>query len=278
MKKNIVLIFILAVLSALFATLYLYDIGQQNKSMSENVKVIVANQRIEQGKIITDSMIKEKIVPKQYAQPKYMSNIKEFYVDNNPVYISIVPFEEGEQITTSKISSIISGFGLANTIPNDKKALTLLFNNQEVSGIISSGSKVDLISIVEYETKNHQYEEASCVVAQNLLVLAVGNDIIGTAKNIKEEVAVSINIPVTIAVSMEQAQKIVLAQEKGILKIVLRPMSDDLIQQSKVIKINDIYENAVVNTKKHSMVQSNAEMQKRQKELNEIINKYSQKQ
>ncbi len=278
MKKNIVIVFILAVLSALFATLYLYDIGQQNKSMSEKVKVIVANQRIEQGKIITDSMIKEKIVPKQYAQPKYISSIKEFYVNDEPVYISIVPFEEGEQITTSKISSITSGFGLANTIPNDKKAITLLFNNQEVNGIISSGSKVDLISIVEYEAKNNQYEEASCVVAQNLLVLAVGNDIIGIAKNSKEDINVSVNIPVTVAVSMEEAQKIVLAQEKGILKIVLRPISDNLIQQNKIIKLNDIYENAVVKTKKQSAIQSNTEMQKRQKELNEIINKYSQKQ
>lgn len=278
MKKNIVLIFILAVVSALFATLYLYDIGQQNKSMSESVTVIVANQRIDQGEIITSSMLKEKIVPKQYAQPKFMSNIKEFYINDNPVYISIVSFEEGEQITTSKISSVTSGFGLANTIPNDKKALTLLFNNQEVNGIISSGSKVDLISIVEYETKNHQFEEASCVVAQNLLVLAVGNDIIGAPKSVKEEVAVSVNIPVTVAVSMEQAQKIVLAQEKGILKIVLRPTADDFVQQSKTIKINDIFENAVVNTKKQSNIQSNAEMQKRQKELNEIINKYSQKQ
>jgi pilus assembly protein CpaB len=278
MKKNIVLAVILALLSAVFATLYLYDIGQQNKSMSEKVTVIVANQRIEQGKIITGSMIKEKIVPKQYVQPKYMSKIKDFYINDNPVYISIVPFEEGEQITMSKISSVTSGFGLANTIPNDKKAITLLFNTQEVNGIISSGSKVDLLSIVEYENKNHNYEEASCVVAQDLLVLAVGNDIIGTAKNTKEELNVSVNIPVTLAVSMEQAQKIILAQEKGIIKIILRPTGDDLISNSKIIKINDIYENAVPNTKIQSVRQVNSEMQKRQKELNEIINKYSQKQ
>jgi pilus assembly protein CpaB len=278
MKKNIVLAVILALLSAVFATLYLYDIGQQNKSMSEKVTVIVANQRIEQGKIITGSMIKEKIVPKQYVQPKYMSKIKDFYINDNPVYISIVPFEEGEQITMSKISSVTSGFGLANTIPNDKKAITLLFNTQEVNGIISSGSKVDLLSIVEYENKNHNYEEASCVVAQDLLVLAVGNDIIGTAKNTKEELNVSVNIPVTLAVSMEQAQKIILAQEKGIIKIILRPTGDDSISNSKIIKINDIYENAVPNTKIQSVRQVNSEMQKRQKELNEIINKYSQKQ
>ncbi|MBO7612172.1 MAG: Flp pilus assembly protein CpaB [Elusimicrobia bacterium] len=278
MKKNVILITVLALFSALFATLYLYDIGQKNKSMSENVTVIVASQRIEQGQIITNSMIKQKIVPKQYVQPKYMSEIKDFYINDNPAYISIVPFEEGEQITSSKISSVISGFGLANTIPDNKKAITILFNNQEVNGIITSGSKVDLISIVEYENKNQRLEEAACVVAQNLLVLAVGNDIIGSAKKSEEEITVSINIPVTVAVSMEEAQKIVLAQEKGILKIVLRASSDDKIQQNKIVKINDICENVVANTKIQSTRQQNAEMQKRQKELNEIINKYSQKQ
>ena len=116
------------------------------------------------------------------------------------------------------------------------------------------------------------------MIAQNLLVLAVGNDIIGSAKKSTEEITVSINIPVTLAVSLEEAQKIVLAQEKGILKIVLRASSDDKIQQNKIIKINDICENAVANTKTQSTRQQNVEMQKRQKELNEIINKYSQKQ
>ena len=277
MKKNIIIIFILAVLSSLFATLYLYDIGQQNKSMSEKVKIVVANQRIEQGELITASMIKEEFIPKQYVQPKCMSDIKDFYINNNPIYISIAPFEEGEQISSSKVSSLASGFGLANTIPNDKKAITLLFGNQEVNGIISSGSRVDLISIVEYENKNHNYEEAACVVAQNLLVLAAGNDVIGTAKNAKEEIAVSVNIPITLAVSMEEAQKIFLAQEKGILKIVLRPTSDNSVQQNKIIKVNDICENAVGNTKVQPVKQLSSEQQKRQKELNEIISKYSQK-
>jgi pilus assembly protein CpaB len=277
MKKNIIFVVVLAFLSAVFATLYLYDIGQQNKSMSETVTVIVANQQIEQGKLITSSMVKETAVPKQYVQPKFISDTKNLYVDGNPVYMAIVTLEEGEQITSSKISSLTSGFGLANTIPTDKKAITLLFNNQEVNGIISSGSKVDLISIVEYENKNQRYEEASCVVAQNLLVLAVGNDVIGSAKNTKEDVAVTVSVPVTLAVSLEEAQKIILAEEKGILKIVLRPTSDDTIQKSKIIKINDIYESAVANTKTQSTRQSSLEMQKRQKELNEIISKYSQK-
>ena len=164
MKKNILFIIIFAGLSSVFATLYLYDVGQKNKNMSQQVKVVVANQKIEQGKVITKDMLKEIAVPKQYAQPKYISNIKNFYIDNKPIYISVISFEEGEQITSSKVSSISSGLGLSNTIPNDKKAITLVFNYNEVNGIITSGSKVDLISIAEYENKNHNYEEASCVI------------------------------------------------------------------------------------------------------------------
>jgi len=278
MKKNILLVVVFALLSSIFATLYLYDIGQKNKSMSEQVKVVVANQKIEQGKIITSSMLKEVVVPKQYVQPKYVSNIKNFYIDDKPAYISVIPFEEGEQITSSKVSSISSGFGLSNTIPNDKKAITLIFNNQEVNGIITSGSKVDLISIAEYENKNHSYEEASCVISQNILVLAVGTDIIGSVnKKDDKEQNVSINIPVTLAVSTEEAQKIFLAQEKGILKLVLRPTADEKLEDTKIIKVNNIYENATPNTKNQSNNQSSLEMQRKQKELSEIINKYSQK-
>ena len=90
MKKNILFIIVFALLSSVFATLYLYDIGQKNKSMSQQVKVVVASQKIEQGKIITNSMLKEITVPKQYVQPKYISSIKNFYIDNKPAYISVI--------------------------------------------------------------------------------------------------------------------------------------------------------------------------------------------
>ena len=278
MKKNILFIIIFAGLSSVFATLYLYDVGQKNKNMSQQVRVVVASQKIEQGKVITKDMLKEIAVPKQYAQPKYISNIKNFYIDNKPIYISVISFEEGEQITSSKVSSISSGLGLSNTIPNDKKAITLVFNYNEVNGIITSGSKVDLISIAEYENKNHNYEEASCVILQNILVLAVGKDVIGAVNNKDiEEQLVATNVPVTLAVSIEEAQKVFFAQEKGVLKLVLRPTADERIEDTKIIKIDNIYENASSNTKNQSNNQQFSQIQKSQKELNEIMKKYYQK-
>ena len=278
MKKNILFIVVFAGLSSIFATLYLYDVGQKNKNMSQQVRVVVASQKIEQGKVITKDMLKEIAVPKQYAQPKYISNIKNFYIDNKPIYISVISFEEGEQITSSKVSSISSGLGLSNTIPNDKKAITLVFNYNEINGIITSGSKVDLISIAEYENKNHNYEEASCVILQNILVLAVGKDVIGAVNNKDiEEQLVATNVPVTLAVSIEEAQKVFFAQEKGVLKLVLRPTADERIEDTKIIKIDNIYENASSNTKNQSNNQQFSQIQKSQKELNEIMKKYYQK-
>lgn len=275
MNKNIIFIVVFSLLSAMFAALYLYDTGQKNKSLSEPVKVVVAATKIGQGETITSQLLKEKIIPKQYAQPKYISDKKDFYVDGNPYFISTVQIEEGEQITSSKIIPVSFGTGVSNIIPEGKRAITLIFDTQEINGVITAGNKIDLLSIVEYETKNKEFEEAACVVAQDILVLSVGTNIMGSV-NRDTDVPVSVNIPVTLAVSVEQAQKIVLAQEKGTIKIILRPLSDNVMVQNKPIKINDIYTDAAPasKVKDYSSRQAAVNMQKRQKEVNEILNKY----
>ncbi len=283
MKKNILFVIIFSLLSAAFASLYLYDSGQKNKSMSEPVKTIVAAQKIGQGETITYDMLKEKIVPKQYAQPKYISDKKDFYIDNNPYFISAVQIEDGEQITSSKIIPVSFSNGISNIIPEGKRAITLIFDAMEVKGIISAGNKVDLLSIVEYENKNRDSEEAACVVAENLLVLSVGSHVMGSVNN-DAEMQVSVNIPVTLSVSVNQAQKIILAQEKGTIKIILRALSDNSSQQNIPVKINDICEDAAQSghykikesdDKQASLNMKN--MQKRQKEVNDILNKYYRK-
>lgn len=278
MKKNIVLSLVFALVATLFAALYLYDIENKQKSMAEPVKVVVASTKIEQGKIIDSSMLEEKFVPKQYVQPKYISSIKEFYIDNKPSFVSVVNFEQGEQITTTKITSISSDSGISNTIPNNKRAITLVFPREEVYGIVSPGSNIDLISIMEYEDKNGILEETAVVIAQNLLVLAVGNNVIGGVNDLQNE-NITVSLPVTISVNLKQAQQIMLAQEKGIIKVALRPSADFSVEQVEQVKINDILKDAKKTISKNSSndTQLLKEMQKRQKEVVDIINKYSSK-
>ncbi|MDD5020790.1 MAG: Flp pilus assembly protein CpaB [Endomicrobiaceae bacterium] len=280
MKKQILIALIFAVLASVFVGLYLFDIGQKGKSMSEPVKVVVASAKIEQGAIINMSMLKEKLIPKEFVQPKYVSNMKDFYINDKPAYMAIISFEEGEQITAGKVLPITSDAGISNTIPDGKRAITLTFSRDEVYGIIMPGSRIDLISIIDYEGKDKTVIEASCVIAQNLLVLAVGNNIIGGINNTKQEMAVG-NTPVTIAVSIKEAQSIFLAQEKGVIKTALRPTSDIVIEQITSVKINDIFTDAIskpVFTKQQNIDQKTLkEIQKNQKEAYEILSKYSSK-
>ena len=96
------------------------------KNVIEGVPKNLTIKDVDAMTFISDPVQKESYqiaVPKQYAQPKYISNIKNFYIDNKPIYISVISFEEGEQITSSKVSSISSGLGLSNTIPNDRRKL-----------------------------------------------------------------------------------------------------------------------------------------------------------
>ena len=278
MKRKLVLSIIFALIATLFAALYLYDIENKQKSMTEPIKVVVANTKIEQGKIIDSSMLEEKLIPKQYIQPKHISSIKEFYVDNKPAFVSVVQFEQGEQITSTKITSIASDWGISNSIPSNKRAITLVFPREEIYGIVSPGSTIDLISIIEYEDKNNILEETAIVVAQNLLVLAVGNNVIGGINDLNGE-NITVNLPVTVSVTLKQAQEIMLAQEKGVMKVALRPSADFVTENAEQIKINDILKDVKKTIVKNSTndAQLLKEMQKRQKEVVEIINKYSSK-
>lgn len=279
MKKNLILSIVFALIATLFVALYLYDIENKQKSMTEPVKVVVASTKIEQGKIIDVSMLEEKSVPKQYVQPKYISSIKDFYIDNKPSFISLVNFEQGEQITSTKITSISSDSGISNTIPANQRAITLVFPREEIYGIVSPGSTIDLIAILEYEDKSNTLEETAVVIAQNLLVLAVGNNVIGGVNDLKNE-NITVSLPVTVSVTVKQAQEIMLTQEKGIIKVALRPSADSSIDNNiSAVKINDILKDAKKTVSKNSSndAQLLKEMQKRQKEVVDIINKYSSK-
>lgn len=279
MKKNLILSIAFALIATLFVALYLYDVENKQKSMTEPIKVVVASTKIEQGKIIDVSMLEEKTVPKQYVQPKYISSIKDFYIDNKPSFISLVNFEQGEQITSTKITSISSDSGISNTIPTNQRAITLVFPREEIYGIVSPGSTIDLIAILEYEDKNNTLEETAVVIAQNLLVLAVGSNVIGGVNDLKNE-NITVSLPVTVSVTVKQAQEIMLTQEKGIIKVALRPSADSSIDNNiSAVKINDILKDAKKTVSKNSSndAQLLKEMQKRQKEVVDIINKYSSK-
>ncbi|MDR3253694.1 MAG: Flp pilus assembly protein CpaB, partial [Endomicrobium sp.] len=176
MKRTMLFALIFAVLSAFFAYMYLSDLKIKYKTMAEPVRTIVATQRISRGTVIQSYMLAEKFVPKEYVQPKAFQNVKELFTnDDAALYISLNTIEENEQILSTKISKINKDTGISNLIPEGKKALLINFD-MESSNVLTPGASVDILSTIEYSDTNMELQKSVFAVAQNILVLAVGNN------------------------------------------------------------------------------------------------------
>jgi pilus assembly protein CpaB len=240
MKKPLLFAAIFGIMAALFAALYLNSIETTYKQGAQKVKVLVAKDYIDQGTLLDESVVEEKLVPKEYIQPKAVSVLKElFSSDGRKIFMAIVPFEKGEQVTTTKLSMLGIDTGMSAVIPSQKRSMTLQFDSSLISGIIKPGNRVDMIGILQYEDSKGQMQESAFTILQNILVLATGNTILGAAapsvkhsdgiKAAMQEAPSSGSIPVTVAVTPKEAEVLALVSEKGVVKLALRPTGDDTI-------------------------------------------------
>jgi len=293
MKKPLLLAALFGVLAALLTALYFNSIETTYKKGAQKVKVLVAKQYIDQGTVLDELFVEEKLVPKEYLQPKAVQSMKELInAEGKRSFMVIVPIERGEQIITTKLSLLGLETGLSSVIPSDKRAITLVCDAETVSGIMKPGNRVDVIGVMEYQDKSSQMQEAAFTVLQNILVLSVGNTMLGASKPLQKrgamgeniaaiEQAASGSLPVSLALSPKEAEVIALVSEKGKIRFSLRPLGDERIIEAQGTKIRDIYNDLAVTvsntTGRHSPAVSESmmrDMQKKQKEVMELLKKY----
>jgi len=283
MNKTTILALVFAVFAAFFAYMFLSDLQTKYRTMAEPVQVVVANQRIAQGAVIKKEMLAEKMVPKEYAQPKVFSGINNLFTkDGAAVYISLNAIEPDEQILSTKVSRTNQDTGISNIIPEGHKAIAVNFDSDS-SSIITPGSRIDILSIIEYADNNKQMQQSVFMIAQNILVLAAGSDYLGAPKKKKDEDSGSKSGVITLSVTIQEAQTIVIAAERGTLKYIIRPAGDNEIYDVKPFKISDIVKDisktapaqppqSAVDPKAAKAISQN------QKEAMELINKYANSQ
>jgi pilus assembly protein CpaB len=274
MKKTISLALIFALTAAFFAYMYLSDLERTYRTMAEPVSVVIANQRITQGNVIKRDMLSEIKVPKEYVQPKAFAAINNMFTkEGTAAYISLNTIEAGEQIMSTKVSRTNAETGISNIIPEGCKALAVNFD-AESSSVITPGSRIDILSIIEHGERSGKPQESIYMIAQNILVLAVGNNYLGSVK-MKDDERSENGGTLTLAVTVNQAQIIMLAAENGNLKYIIRPAGDNEIYDIKPIKISDIFQDIskTVPARKIPAVNRKA-LSKNEKEALEMVNKY----
>jgi len=215
-KMMLAIALLLSFLIAGLTYTYLQGIATQaNKPTST---VIVAKVDIPLNTKITAEMVEAAMVPNDYIQPGALTSLDKV--------VGIVTREQivaGEQINQRLLVTGEKELGFTAIIPRDKRAVTINVSDViAVAGFIKPGDYVDVVMTYD---KSDVGSHTSRVVLQNIQVLAVNSRTDGKAapditKDPKEAAKL---MTMTLAVSPDQAAEVTLADEKGKIRLALRP-------------------------------------------------------
>ena len=139
-----------------------------------------------------------------------------------------------EAVIEGRLAPRGSGAGLAPVIPVGMRAVTVRVNDVVgVAGFVLPGMRVD-VTVTGRPPAGQ--ETLTSTVLQNITVLSAGTTMAPDARG------AAINAPtVTLLVTPEQAEVIILAGSEGRIQLVLRNGSDNDIQKTKGVTVNSLY-------------------------------------
>src|SRR5216684_3935872 len=136
------------------------------------------------------------------------------------------PMSAGEVLLNGKLAAKGSGEGLTALIEPGMRAVSVQVNEiSGVSGFIQPGTRVDVLFTRVFSNG----DAATTTILQNVKVIAYGRQLDPSAKldprdTTRPTVA-------TLLVTQDQAQKLVLAEQRGRIQLVLRNALDDQVDE-----------------------------------------------
>lgn len=214
----------IAIGAALITSLLIYLYLSSMSSTGAGVKTktaYVATRDIPAKVVITDAMIEPVKVPVDITLPIGISDkneivgkmAKERIVKGEPILF--------ERLYPEKKTT------MSYVIPKGMRAVTINVNEViEVGGFVNPGDFVDIL--VTYQEKDKtvkgtpvQYPQYTKTILQNVQVLAVGQIMAETSNG------TALTASVTLALTLPDAEKLVLSEESGTLRLALRPNMED---------------------------------------------------
>lgn len=225
MSRPRIMIFV-ALVFAMLATVsgyyYLHRVKETLTKVEMN-SVVLARSDVPAKTLITRSMVEQLEVPAKYIHSRAARRL-----DDVVGAITREPLVAGEQVLLDRVvKDGDTTAGLSYLVPSGKRAVTVAVDEVAAVGWhLQPGDHVDIIGTVEVpvESKTRPGEKENkiltVVALQDVEVLAVGKDmefVKDSGKNKKTEVKT-----VTVAVTLEEAKPLVLAEEEGKIRMLLR--------------------------------------------------------
>lgn len=203
--------------------------GPARQEVTEMKDLVVAAKPLNVGTTIKPGDVTVSKVPAAAFPKSGFMKVEE--VLDRPVVSNILA---EEAVIEGRLAPRGSGAGLAPVIPVGMRAVTVRVNDVVgVAGFVLPGMRVDVT--VTGRPPSGQ-ETLTTTVLQNITVLSAGQTMAADARG------GAINAPtVTLLVSPEQAEIIILAGSEGRIQLVLRNGSDNEVQKTSGVTANNLY-------------------------------------
>jgi pilus assembly protein CpaB len=256
-KAILLVALFLGLVSAVLVYVYLSQGGGDGEASAAATKpVVVATQDMSARVRITAEMVEVKSLAESAVHPDAFSS-----TDQLIGTVTRLPIAAEEQILSSKVAATareVPGVGdeelpLSYVVPPDQRALSVQVSEVTgAGGLILPGDFVDVIGVFDVTfygikeddpTSSEEFDDYVAVtVLQNVQVLAVAQEVAealpeeGDSEDTTGEESQPV-LPnpadpnpdatnVTLAVSPQEAQKLALAEEMGVLKLSLRAVGE----------------------------------------------------
>jgi len=188
----------------------------------ETGEVLVARQDIPARTLITSDMLEVARVPRNYIHPQAISKL-----DTAAGGVTVSPIVQGEQLLRSQVvRQQDSRADLAYRIPPGKRAVSIPIDDiSGVSGFPRVGDHVDVIGTVTIPVPGPSGQEVqrvfTVVALQDIEILAVGQSGESSGGSAVKKQGGE-KQTATLAVTLAQAQPLVMASERGSIRLLLR--------------------------------------------------------
>lgn len=223
MRLRTLLIGALALVFGGSAAVGAYLLAQPSTQSSEveTVAIVVAAVDAPRGVTLSTEMLVMQTWPEDYLPKNALRSIEE--AEGRAVWVPIV---EGEPVTDAKLTDRGAGRGMAAMIPRGMRAVTLHTPNVStaMAGFILPGNKVDvLLTVSQSGFDSTNGGSSSVTLLQNVEVLAVDQRIDASSESVVNSEQMQ---SVTLLVTPEQAARLDLGQNRGMLRLALRNPED----------------------------------------------------
>ena len=182
------------------------------KASGSTSKVVVAKTNLDGGTRLTPELLQTvdwpaaSVVKGTFADPKALET-----------RVTVTSLAQGEPVLEAKLAAVGSKGGLSSVIAEGKRAITVKVNEVVgVAGFAFPGNRVDVM----VNAQDEQNKPMSKIVLEQILVLAVAQEVKGDESKPKVVNAV------TLEVTPDQAEILDLARSVGTLSLVLRNQMD----------------------------------------------------